>query len=98
MSGVTGRPEHGLRVEIVLDEAASTPERAVYRGALHEPDRSRQLEAVATARGVELTLDPNDDALVRVIAPLVRAATKAELVQGDPPPRKIVRWRPRADG
>lgn len=93
MSGVTGRPEHGLRLEIVLDPEASSADRAVYRGAVHLPAESRAAVAVATMDGVEISLEPHDDKLVRIVGPLVRAATKAELVAGDPPPQKIVRWR-----
>jgi hypothetical protein len=93
VTGVTGRPDHGLRLELVLDVDASSPERAIYRGALHRPSESVAVRAVATRDGVEVSLDPKDDELVKIVAPLVRAATKAELVAGDPPPRKIVRWR-----
>lgn len=93
MTGVTGRPEHGIRLEIVLDLEASSPERAVYHGALHRPAETLVVQAVATRDGVDISLEPNDDELVKVVGPLVRAATKAELVAGDPPPRKIVRWR-----
>jgi hypothetical protein len=95
VSGITGRPEHGVRLEIVLDPEKSTAERVVYIGHLFEPGASRAAVAVATVERVEATLDPHDDALVSVVTALVRAATKAELVAGDPPPRKIVRWRGR---
>ena len=88
---MTGRREHGLRLEIALDESQSTPGPAICRGALHEPGLSRALGAVATADGVEIELDPENDALVKIVAPLVRAATKAELTEGSLPPRKIVR-------
>jgi plasmid stability protein len=94
-AGVTGPPTHGVRLEVVLDPDASVDGRAIYRGRLHEREASRAVVALATRDGVEVTLDPDDEALRKSVTALVRAATKAELVAGDPPPRKIVRWRER---
>jgi hypothetical protein len=93
MTGLSGSPTHGVRLEVVLDEDASTAERAVYRGKLHEPEASREVEAIATKDGVELRLVPDDEALRKAATALVRAATRAELTAGDAAPRKIVRWR-----
>lgn len=93
MTGVSGPPNHGVRLEVVLDADASTAERAVYRGRLHEPTGGRAIEAVATKAGVDLKLDPDDEALRKAATALIRAATRAELTAGEPAPRKIVRWR-----
>ena len=41
MTGLSGTPSHGVRLEVVLDEDASTKDRAVYRGKLYEPEASR---------------------------------------------------------
>ncbi|NUO48887.1 MAG: hypothetical protein HOV80_08530 [Polyangiaceae bacterium] len=93
MTGLSGSPTHGVRLEVMLDEDASTTERAVYRGRLFEPGTSREVEAIATKDGVELRLDPDDEALRKSATALVRAATRAELTAGEAAPRKIVRWR-----
>jgi hypothetical protein len=94
VSGLTGRPDHGLRIEVALDEAASSAERAVYRGHLHLPDRSVAIEAVATTTALSMTwAEPVDPAHEKTAAALLRAATRSELAAGLPVPRTIARWR-----
>jgi len=98
--GYSGRPAHGLRLEIVRDDDASLADAIVYRGYAHLPDRSVALECTARATGVEVALDARaglDDRdrkdLEKHVAALVRAATRSELANGDALPQRIARWR-----
>jgi hypothetical protein len=98
--GYSGRPAHGLRLEIVRDDDASLQAAVVYRGYAHLPDRSVALECTARTEGVDVALDARaglDDgdrrSLEKHVAALVRAATRSELANGDPLPQRIARWR-----
>jgi hypothetical protein len=98
--GYSGRPAHGLRLEVIRDDDASTRERVTYRGHVHVKEASIALELVATAAGVEVALDaraglpPEDrEVLEKQVAALVRAATRAELAEDAPLPQRISRWR-----
>ena len=98
--GYSGRPAHGLRLEVVRDDDASIANAIVYRGYAHLPDRSVALECTARSAGVDVALDTRaglDEGdrkdLAKHVAALVRAATRSELANGDPLPQRIARWR-----
>ncbi|MBK6516812.1 MAG: hypothetical protein IPM79_20890 [Polyangiaceae bacterium] len=96
MTSPTGVPQHGVRFELVLRTAG--PGRAVYEGFARTGglDLTLRVTSETESAKAELTASPrpdNADALERAAAALVRAATRAELEEGAPPPHKIVRWR-----
>ena len=94
------RPESGVRY--VLARARVEPDRLVYEGFAHLPDADVPLVVEvaipagtvhATSKSTEGVTEERAADLARNVAPLVRAATKAEIASGEAPPRKIVRWR-----
>lgn len=91
----------GVRHRFLLDAARSTVERAVYRGTVLAAGEELEVEVVVTAAATEGRLlsptaaDPSGE-LVAKAAALVRAAARGPLVEGQRPPRRIHRWRPRA--
>ncbi len=93
MSAPTGAPGRGVRLDVALIPGTSAEGRAEYRGVVEGGGLRRDVTATATAAGVELTLEPDDEALRKLVQALVRAATKVELARGEPTPRRIVRWR-----
>jgi hypothetical protein len=93
----------GVRHRFLYDAARSTSERAVYRGTVlvEGEELELEVEVVVTAAATEgrlLAASAVDSSgeLVAKAAALVRAAARGPLVEGQPPPRRIHRWRPRA--
>ena len=102
MKGVTGRPPTGARLSVEKVSPIATGEEGpsaspvVYRGFVYLPDADVSLEArVEMPQGtVKVALGEGGTAeLQKTAAALIRAATKTEVVNGTPLPRKIVRWR-----
>lgn len=91
-------PEFGVRFELVL---ALDGER--YEGFALLPGGALRVALVvaitpesARARAAEAPAEVPADTIARLekmASALVRAATRSELEAGEPPPRKIVRWR-----
>lgn len=91
-----GHPEHGVRIELVLEEREGA--RATYQGFAFTHEARHVLVVVAELEGARATLAGDDKpanaaAIEKAAAALVRAATRAELEEGVAVPRKIVRWR-----
>jgi hypothetical protein len=91
----------GLRLSVSLVRAepgeAAPPEGTfVYRGTVTIGAESREIVARATAADVALewrTAPTDRVEIEKVVRALLRAATRAELARGAPPPRRITRWR-----
>ena len=93
------RPESGVRIAIERPRDEGPPWR--YDGFVHTPDRSYGLGATVSEAGdvdvrIELDISLSEESLgslaerVRLI---VRTAWKQAKSDGEPPPRRIVRWR-----
>lgn len=68
----------------------------VYRGDVVYAGVSFGLTVRATSADAAISWDtaPQDSTRIeKVVKALVRAATRAELAAGAPPPRRITRWR-----
>ena len=94
-----GQPSAGVRLELVLVEQRA--DEAVYQGHAHLPTSSLGLSVVSNLKGATASFSDGaaaselvQAAIVRLATTLVRAATKRELESGEPPPKRIVRWRP----
>ncbi len=92
-----------MRVEVVrgADDLSGV---LIYRGHAHTPQTSWPVEVRVSIDAAKASIDRGDaaspelaspdlDALEKSVSALVRAATRSHLVDGRPPPRKIVRWR-----
>ncbi len=95
-----GRPSSGVRVEVersLADEVGDGV--VVYLGHAHLADASVPIRLLASARGVEVLVeDPaSHQPLIGVVTALIRAATKKDLLAGNEPPKRVVRWRPFVD-
>ncbi|MFO0551691.1 MAG: hypothetical protein U0271_25115 [Polyangiaceae bacterium] len=89
----------GVRMDarLVSFEPRDEGGRAVYRGRFVTRELDVPFEAVATIAKVDIQLlgeaGALESTLVKLAAPLLRAATRVELAAGEPPPRRITRWR-----
>ncbi len=90
----------GVRIEVVRGDAAENDGSFVYRGFAETDEGAIDLEMIASASGVTVRANPRESIdlerrarVEKLAGALVRAATRAELTEGTPPPRKIVRWR-----
>jgi hypothetical protein len=97
-SGAQEKAGRGVRIELVC-ESPTAEGTLVYRG-FADAGRRLAVEVFAGREGARAVIEaqPTDDPelvarLEKLVAALVRAATRAELEQGRTPPRKIVRWR-----
>jgi len=96
---VTGdRPESGVRIAIERSREPSPP--WSYEGAVVTPDRTLRARVVVRADGeVEVFLEdsghpselPGD--LAEKVRLIVRAAYRQAKADGEPPARRITRWR-----
>lgn len=96
MSAPTGAPSHGVRFELVLRHAEAGG--ALYEGLARTTGAELALRVSAERAGARAELTgaerpANAEALEKLAAALVRAATRVELEEGLPVPHKIVRWR-----
>ncbi len=104
MSIVGKNPESGVRIDLARPRDGGPPWR--YEGEAMTPDASLRLAVVVTAEGevsVEWaagetgeTGEGRESAAERVRL-LVRAAYKHAREDGQPPPRRIQRWRSEVD-
>jgi hypothetical protein len=97
MAIVGKSPESGVRIDIARPREGGPPWR--YEGEATTPAETVPLEAVVSAEGdvtVELRGAAPDGTAERVRL-LVRAAYKHAREDGQPPPRRIVRWRAEVD-
>lgn len=94
------RPASGVRYALTRSRIA--PDHLVYEGFAHLPasDVPLTVRVEVPSGAVLATATPTEDVpadraadLAKQVTPLVRAATKSEIAQGETPPRKIVRWR-----
>lgn len=101
MSGEGLRPSGGVRLSLTLDPfdgEAPAGGVFVYRGTILVGDRTTSVVARASAAEATVEIDAGelgaDRAKVeKTVRALVRAATRAEIEGGAPPPRRITRWR-----
>jgi hypothetical protein len=93
------RPSAGVRYALTRVEAG---EGAVYRGFAHLTGADAPLEVrIAASGAAEARVEaaalpegaPPPADLEREAAALVKAAVKAAITAGRPPPRRITRWR-----
>jgi len=83
------RPESGVRIAIERPRDGGPP--WIYEGAVHTPEASAPIRVVVTEDGaVEVEGAPDLSEKVRLI---VRTAWKQAKSDGEPPARRIVRWR-----
>ena len=93
MAIVGDRPESGLRIDVTRDAQGGPPWR--YRGEVVTPVDSFTLEASVSDAGLVTVEAVTAPAGVADRARLLfRAAWKHAHEEQQPPPRRIVRWRP----
>ncbi|MBM4358947.1 MAG: hypothetical protein FJ096_12655 [Deltaproteobacteria bacterium] len=91
-------PTHGLRLTLELERGASGASLR-YLGAVRaaEGDIPVVADVSIDADQVAVQLStlgmPLDDGLAKLAAPLIRAAVRSAVVRGQPPPRRVQRWR-----
>jgi hypothetical protein len=86
------RPESGIRIAIERPRDGGPP--WTYSGAVHAPDASFPLRATVTEDGVvEITIEGAPPDLPEKVRLLVRTAYRQAKADGEPPARRIVRWR-----
>jgi hypothetical protein len=92
--GIVGdRPESGLRIDVARAPEGGPPWR--YRGEVVTADATFALEATVSEAGAVAVEAPQAPAGVAERARLVlRSAWKHAQGEEQPPPRRIVRWRP----
>ncbi len=92
--GIVGdRPESGLRIDVARAPGGEAP--WTYRGEAVTPSATFRLEATVSAAGAVVVEAPDAPAKVADRARLLlRAAWKHAHDEDQPPPRRIVRWRP----
>lgn len=103
MSIVGEKPESGMRITLERPRDENPP--WIYAGAIELPDLRLAIRVVVSAEGdVTVTADPTDPAapplssdLGERVRLLVRTAYRQAKSDGEPPARRIVRWRPAGD-
>lgn len=103
MSIVGEKPESGMRITLERPRDENPP--WIYAGAIELPDLRLAIRVVVSAEGdVTVTADPADPAAPPLSADLgervrllVRTAYRQAKSDGEPPARRIVRWRPAGD-
>lgn len=91
-------PEHGVRLTLELERGLD-PARPSYRGEVRSPAGTKHVHAAVRLDGEQVTVElesgdgPLEEALAKVVRPLVRSAVRSAVVRGLPPPRRIQRWR-----
>ncbi len=97
MSIIGSTPETGIRIDVIRPREGAPPWR--YEGEAVTRDARFALAATVSAEGdvvVELGTQAPDGIGERVRL-LMRAAYKHAREDGQPPPRRIVRWRAEVD-
>ncbi len=95
--GIVGdRPESGLRIDVARAPGGGPPWH--YRGEVVTPAANFALQATVSEAGAIAVDAPQAPAGVAERARLLlRAAWKHARDEEQPPPRRIVRWRPDGD-
>jgi hypothetical protein len=93
MAIVGDRPESGVRIDVTRDALGGPPWR--YRGNVVTPATTFPLEASISSGGLVTVEAPSAPAAMAERARLLlRAAWRHASDEQQPPPRRIVRWRP----
>jgi hypothetical protein len=93
MAIVGGRPESGLRIDVTRDMQGGPPWR--YRGEVVTPADAFALQAsISEAGAVAVEVASAPAGVADRARLLLRAAWKHAHEEQQPPPRRIVRWRP----
>ncbi len=100
MSIVGEKPESGMRITLERPRDENPP--WIYAGAIELPDLRLAIRVVVSAEGdVTVTADPAAPPLSADLGErvrlLVRTAYRQAKSDGEPPARRIVRWRPAGD-
>lgn len=85
------RPESGVRIAIERARDGGPPWR--YAGHVHTPDASAEVRVVVAADGAVDVDGAVAADLAEKIRLIVRTAFKQAAADGEPPARRIVRWR-----
>lgn len=87
----------GLRLSIARGAETEVDGAWIYRGTIVVHGVSYDVGARVTASEATLTwasaAPPDVSAIEKSARALIRAATRAELAEGRPPPRRVTRWR-----
>jgi hypothetical protein len=96
MAIVGARPESGLRVDVARPPEGGPPWR--YRGEVVTPAETFSIDVTVSEAGAVAVVAPEAPAGIAERARLLlRAAWKHARDEAQPPPRRIVRWRPDGD-
>lgn len=96
-------PVHGVRFTLELGHADEGGAR--YRGRALGPGLAVELEARVTRSGDDVSVEVVGEAtegtsseaatIAKLAGPIVKTAVRSAVVRGQPPPRRIQRWRER---
>lgn len=90
MAIVGDRPSTGVRFQ--LDRVATEP-RLVYEGEIVTPEREFSVRAEVDETGEVSVTTESGDELADKARLLVRTVVRHAASEGEPPPRRIQRWR-----